>query len=87
MRVIIISLLLCLALSEIADVAQAPLPTVIKGISSKFYLDEKAAESYFFKGINVPSFVNISTDGQISCNSNQAGAWPLDVKVYDKKTS
>lgn len=39
MRIIILCLFLGVALSGIADVAQTPLPTVIKGTQSKFYLD------------------------------------------------
>jgi hypothetical protein len=40
MRIIILILLVAIALSGLTDVAQTPMPSVIKGTATKFFLDE-----------------------------------------------
>jgi hypothetical protein len=40
-----------------------------------------------YKAITAPSFAQISTNGTVIVNSNQAGSWPLGVQVYDKTSA
>lgn len=77
MKAIIIALLAVVAFSAISDIALTPLPAIIKGTSSKFYLDGKASTDYLFKTVTVPDFATIGTDGLFNCNAQTSGAWPV----------
>ena len=88
MKAIIVALLVVAAISGsiLSNVAIAPLPSIIRGTSSKIYLDGKANADFLFKVVNAPEFIQIGTDGLMSCEAKNAGAWPVEVKVYDKKS-
>ena len=88
MKAIIVALLVVAAISgsTIHNVAISPLPAVIRGTTSKIYLDGKPTSDYLFKVVNAPEFVQIGTDGLLSCDAKNAGSWPIEVKVYDKKS-
>lgn len=86
MKAIIIALLAVVAFSAIERVAIAPIPAIIRGTASKFYLDGKASTDYLFKTVTVPDFVQVGTDGLLSCDAKTAGSWPVEIKVYDKKS-
>ena len=89
MKAIIVALLIVAVLSgsvkkDISSVASSPLPTIVRGTASKFYLDGKASSDFLFKTVSVPDFVTIGTDGLFNCDPKNAGAWPVEVKLYDK---
>lgn len=84
--IIAIALLAVVAFSALPDVAVAPIPAVIRGTASKFYLDGKASSDYLFKTVTIPDFVQVGTDGLFSCDAKTAGSWPVEIKVYDKKS-
>lgn len=86
MKAVIIALLVVAAISGLSNVAIAPLPSIIRGTSSKIYLDGKASSDFLFKVVNAPEFVQVGTDGLLSCEAKNAGSWPIEVKVYDKKS-
>jgi hypothetical protein len=88
MKAIIVALLIVAAISgsTLSTVAIAPLPSIIRGTSSKIYLDGKANSDYMFKVVNAPEFVQIGTDGLLSCDAKNPGSWPIEVKVYEKKS-
>jgi hypothetical protein len=77
MRIIILTLLVAIALSGWTEVAQTPMPSVIKGTPAKFFLDEKASANYYFRPVSVPSFVTITTEGLVNCDSKTAGSYPV----------
>jgi hypothetical protein len=56
MKAIIVALLVVAALSQskISSVGIAPLPAIIRGTSSKIYLDGKPSSNFIFKVINAP---------------------------------
>lgn len=84
--IILIALLSVVAFSAISEVAQKPLPAIIQGTSSKFYLDGTASSDYLFKTVSIPSFVQVGTDGLFNCDAKTTGSWPVEVKLYDKKS-
>jgi len=88
MKAIILALLVVAAFTAttLSNIAISPLPAIIKGTSSKFYLDGKASTDYLFKVVSTPDFVQIGTDGLLACDAKTAGAWPVEVKLYDKKS-
>ena len=87
MKAAIVALFLIAVVSaNLSRVAIAPLPAIIRGTSSKIYLDGKAASDYLFKVVNAPEWVQIGTDGLLVSEAKNAGSWPIEVKVYDKKS-
>ena len=54
MKVIILALLLVAVFSGLDNVANKPLPSAVKGTTSKFYLDGAASTDYLFKTVTVP---------------------------------
>src|SRR5690554_3207810 len=86
MKAIILALLVVAAFSGIANVAINPLPAIVRGTTSKFYLDGKASADYLFRPVTIPEFVTIGTDGLLNCEAKNAGSWPVEIKVYDKKS-
>ena len=86
MKAIIVALLVVAAIScpNMDNVAIAPLAPVISGTSSKVYLDGKASLDFFFKVVVAPEFVQTGTDGLLTINAKNAGAWPIEVNVYSK---
>lgn len=86
MKAIIFAVLLVVAFSSLSEVANKPIPPAVKGTNSKFYLDGKANADCLFKTVNIPEFVQVSTDGLLSYDAKNVGSWPLELKVYDKKS-
>lgn len=86
MKAIILALLLVATFSALSEVANKPIPPAVKGTSSKFYLDGQANPDCLFKTVNVPEFVQVSTDGLLSYDVKNVGSWPIELKVYDKKS-
>jgi hypothetical protein len=69
MKAIILALLVAVALAGLSDIAITPIPAIVRGTASKFYLGGSASSDYLFKVVNAPNFVTIGTDGLISCEA------------------
>lgn len=69
MKAIILALLVAVAFASLSDIAITPIPAIIRGTASKFYLGGSASSDFLFKVVNAPNFVTIGTDGLINCDA------------------
>ncbi len=77
MKAIILALLAVIALSGLSDIALTPLPAIIRGTASKFYLTGKPSTDFLFKTVTIPDFIQIGTDGLLNCDAKTVGSWPI----------
>lgn len=87
MKGIVTALLLGLALSSNTNRWNVvdTLPDCYTGIPFSISLGNNDAVDYSYSFPDLPSWANFDgSKGAISGNSNQAGAWPINVKVSDK---
>ena len=86
MKAIVLALLVVVVFSGLNNVGNNPLQKIVRGTNSKIYLDGKATTDYIWKAVTTPDWAQISTDGLLTLEAKNAGSWPVDVKVYDKKS-
>lgn len=86
MKAILFALLIAVAVSTLSNIAVSPIQYVLAGVPANFYLDSSKPDSCYFKAVTIPDFVKIGTDGLVSCNAPKVGAWPIEVRIYDKSS-
>jgi hypothetical protein len=85
MKAALVGLLLGLASAQQWDVVST-LPTCYTGLPFNLEIGSSASQGYTFDAPDLPSWATLDQHkGVITGSSQQAGAWPINVKVSDQK--